>query len=388
MRTHNVAEKIAAVVIPRLGEVFFTAVFAAALALGPQMINVDGDLGRHITLGDAILKTGHIPTSDVFSFSKLGDPLTPHEWLSDVLFSLVHRAAGLDGVVWLTAMVLALAFWLVYKHSLNLSNMSLLALAGGIVGAGAASLHWLTRPHIFTILFTALWTAELEKVRLGLNKKWVIFPVMMLIWSNLHGAFIAGLVIWALVFLGELLERGKNWNQLRVLVWIGPSSILASLINPDGIGIWKTGLGFLGNQYLVSHTAEYLPPDFQSPSFWPFLALIGISILLLGMSQRRMKLAHLFLVGSWTAMSLYSARNIPLYVVIVIPILCSLGAKLLKEGRGTGIVDRFLDFQNKISLTERDLKGGLISCSRGGAIDLSPGQWSAIGFSRSRECLC
>lgn len=365
MRINNIAHKMAAVVIPRLGEVFFTAVFAAALALGSQMINVDGDLGRHITLGDAILETGHIPTNDVFSFSKLGDPLTPHEWLSDVLFSLAHRAAGLDGVVWLTAMVLAVSFWLVYKHSLNLSNMSLVALAGGIIGAGAASLHWLTRPHIFTILFTALWTAELEKVRLGLNKKWVLFPVMMLIWSNLHGAFIAGLVIWALVFLGELLEKGKNWNQLRVLVWIGPSSILASLINPDGIGIWKTGLGFLGNQYLVSHTAEYLPPDFQNLSFWPFLALIGISIFILGMSQRRMKFAHLFLVGSWTAMGLYSARNIPLYVVIVIPILCSLGAKLLKEGRSTGIVDGFLNFQNKISLTEKDLRGGLLSVAGG-----------------------
>ena len=361
MKTRNIALLIAKFVLPRLGEVFFVAVFAAAVGLGPQMMNVDGDLGRHITLGSHIIETGSIPTNDVFSFSKLGDPLTPHEWLADVLFSLADGAAGLDGVVWLTALVLAISFWLIYRHSLKLSNMSVLALLGGLIGAAAGSLHWLPRPHIFTILFTALWTMELEKVRIGLKKGWVIFPVIMMVWANLHGAFIAGLVIWALVFLGELLEKQKNWNQLRVLIWIGPSSILASLINPDGLGIWKTGLGFLGNQYLVSHTAEYLPPDFQNPSFWPFLALIGLSVLILGMSQRRMKYAHLFLLGSWTAMALYSARNIPLYIAVGIPILCDQAAILIKEGRGSGIVDWFLDLQDRITITEKDIRGGLIA---------------------------
>jgi hypothetical protein len=183
----------------------------------------------------------------------------------------------------------------------------------------------------------------------------------MVVWANLHGAFIAGLVIWAVVFLGELLERQKNWNQLRVLFWVGPSSILASLLNPDGLGIWKTGLGFLGNQYLVSHTAEYLPPDFQNPAFWPFLAVIGLSMLILGMNQRRLKYAHLFLLGSWTAMALYSARNIPLYIAVCIPILCDEAAKLIKEGRGSGLVDWFLSFQDRITITEKDIRGGLVA---------------------------
>lgn len=361
MNVKKIARLIAKFILPRLGEVIFTAVFAAAIGLGPQMMNVDGDLGRHITLGEHIISSGTILTSDVFSFSKLGDPLTPHEWLSGVLFSLLHRFAGLDGVVWLTALVLSLSFWLVYKQSLNLSNMSLLALLGALIGAATGSLHWLTRPHIFTILFTALWSIELEKVRMGIRKGWLIFPIMMAVWANLHGAFFAGLVIWALVFIGELLEKQKNWNQLRVLIWIGPSSILASLLNPDGLGIWRTGLGFLGNQYLVSHTAEYLPPDFQNPAFWPFLAVIGISLLVLGLSSRRIKLAHLLQLSSWTAMALYSARNIPLYIVIATPILCDLGSRLIKESRDIGIADWVLNLQERIAITEKEIRGGLIA---------------------------
>jgi hypothetical protein len=361
MRDKSAIQLIAMNLVPRLGEVFFAAIFAAAIALGPQMMNVDGDLGRHLTLGDYILDARVIPTEDVFSFSKLGDPLTPHEWLADVIFSLSYRMAGLDGVVWLTAFVLAVSFWLIYRHSVSLSNMSVLALIGGILGAFAGSLHWLTRPHIFTILFTAIWTIELEKVRIGLRKSWIIFPILMVIWANLHGAFIAGLVIWGLVLFGELMEKRRDWNQLRALIWIGPASILASIFNPDGLGIWKTGLGFLGNQYLVSHTAEYLPPDFQNPAFWPFLLVLGLSILLLGLNQGRMKFAHIFLLGSWTVMALYSARNIPLYIVVAMPILCELGARTLKDSRDLGIAARFLNFQDRLSFTERGIKGGFIA---------------------------
>lgn len=60
-------------------------------------------------------------------------------------------------------------------------------------------------------------------------------------------------------------------------------------------------------------------------------------------------------------MALYSARNIPLYIAVCIPILCDQAAKLIKEGRGTGIVDWFLNLQDRITRTEKDIRGGLIS---------------------------
>ena len=359
MKWKTITHKAAEVIIPRLGELLFVAIFAAIIGLGPRMMNVDGDLGRHISLGNYIIDSRSIPTEDVFSFTKTGDPLTPHEWLADVLFALMNRFLGLNGIVWMTAVILAGAAWLVYRQSLNLSNMSLVALLGGILGAAAASLHWLTRPHIFTIFFVALWTGELEKIRIGVRKNWIIFPLMMLVWVNLHGAFLAGLLIWLCYFVGNLLDHRGNWHKVQPFLWIGLSSFLVSLANPDGIGIWKTGFGFLGNRYLVSHTAEYLPPDFQSVAFWPFLLLIFISIVLLGLSQRKLNFSHLFLVGGWTAMALYSARNIPLYVATTIPVLCEEAAGVLCSWNDRAIVAKFLEFQEKIDLTEKQLKGGL-----------------------------
>jgi len=357
MTKPKLTQRIAARILPRLGEILFAAVFAAVIGLGPRLMNVDGDLGRHITLGNYVLESGKIPREDIFSFTKTGDPLTPHEWLSDVIFSVSYKAAGLNGVVWLTALVLAVSYWLVYKHSLALSNMSLIALTGSIIAAAAGSIHWLTRPHIFTILLTALWTVELDRMRLGLRRNWIVFPAIMLFWVNLHGAFLAGFVIWLAFAVGGIFDNSCRKDQLRDMLLIGPVSFLVSLINPAGLDVWKTGFGFLGNHYLVSHTAEYLPPDFQSPVFWPFLLVVVGSILILGLSRIRLNSVYALLFAGWTALALYSGRNIPLYLVVVVPILCKQTANLILNTGNTGGLIRF---QKRLSQTENEIRGGVL----------------------------
>jgi len=346
-------------IIPRLGEIIFIAVFMAVIGLGPRLMNVDGDLGRHLTLGNYILDSKTIPINDIFSFSKAGDSLTPHEWLSDVLFALVYRYAKLDGVVWMTAIVLAVTMWLIYSYSSKISGMSILAAAAAILGAAASSLHWLTRPHIFTILLTIIWTIELDRIRLGKKKYWFTLPIIMLVWVNLHGAFFAGLLLWLCYFVGLILDRGTSWNDIKPFLWVGITSFLITLVNPDGFGIWKTGFEFLGNQYLVSHTAEYLPPNFQNSSFWPFLLVLMGSLILFAFSKRRLAIPHIFIIGGWSLLALYSARNIPLYIAASLPFICSAGAGLLIDNNSIKPIKDFIAFQDGLNETEKQLKGGV-----------------------------
>ena len=348
-------------ILPSLGEILFIAIFAALIGLGPRLMNLDGDLGRHITLGNHILTSRSVPTEDIFSHTKLGDPLTPHEWLADVVFAVFHRAAGLNGVVWITALVVGLTFWCVYQHSLNLSSMSLLAVAGTVLAAAASSLHWLARPHIFTIFLVTIWTAELEKMRLGIRKNWFIFPLVMLFWVNVHGAFLAGIMVWGMYFTGLLLDRNFPWERIKAFLWIGISSLVVTLLNPDGIGIWKTGFGFLGNQYLVSHTVEYLPPDFQQPGTWPFLLLIVLTVGILAYSKKKLKTPHVFLIAGWTAMALYSARHIPLYAVTVVPILVSVTADIVRDQKSAIFSQKLISFQEGLMGIEKELKSGFWS---------------------------
>ena len=114
---------------------------------------------------------------------------------------------------------------------------------------------------------------------------------------------------------------------------MGIPILIATLINPAQWRVWSTTFGFLQNQYLVSHTVEYQAPDFQLASFWPFLAMICLSILLAALSKKRLSLVAVFLIVSWTAFSLVSARNIAIYAVIAAPIMAGIAASILQDNQ-------------------------------------------------------
>ena len=51
--------------LPKLQDIFFLAIFLGVIGLGSRLLNVDGDLGRHLTIGRYILDSNSIPTRDI-----------------------------------------------------------------------------------------------------------------------------------------------------------------------------------------------------------------------------------------------------------------------------------------------------------------------------------
>ena len=376
------------ILMPRSEDILFLAIFLSVIGLGPRLLNMDGDLGRHLTIGNYILDNFSIPTRDIFSHTMSGLPLTPHEWLAQVVFALSYRLGGLDGVVILCALLIAVTFTLVFRQSYSQSNMLIVSLALTIIAAAAASLHWLARPHLFTLLFTVLWIGELEKWKTTGRWRWWMLPILMVVWVNFHGAFIAGLLVWAIylidhflsVFLYPAFRDGGfsdfNFNRdrkiiPRTLVLVGTLSILLTLVNPVGWRIWETTFGFLQNRYLVSHTVEYQPPDFQLFSFWPFLLMICLSILLISRHRRQISIAAALLLTTWTAFGLISARNIAIYAVVAAPLLAGVGSSILRENDG---FKRIIKFDHKLRQVDEKLIGyvwPLVSITLIGGILLS-----------------
>ncbi len=345
---------------PRLEDVLFVAIFLLVVMLGPRLLNVDGDLGRHLTIGEHILQTGRIPTTDSFSHTMSGEPLTPHEWLGQVSFALFYRMLGLDGVVLLCATLLGLTFWLAYRSAVRRSGLGLAALVLALAAASASSLHWLARPHLFTLLFVVAWTNGLERSARGEHVAWWRQPLMMLAWANLHGAFVIGFVVWA--------SYGADWVWRRVRSGAGEPndahgrrlgltfvlSLAATLVNPVGAKLWATSIGYIGNAYLVGHTAEYMSPNFHDVSTWPFLGLILLSPMLLAAGRRQLEPRSILLLIGWTGLGLYSVRHVPVYALLAVPILAeSLAAAL----PGTSAGDAWLRREAGLRGIEAGLRG-------------------------------
>jgi hypothetical protein len=358
-------------ILPRLEDILFLAIFMSVAGLGPRLLNMDGDLGRHITIGNFILDNLTIPTRDIFSHSMAGESLTPHEWLAQVLFAFSYRIGGLDGVVVFCALLIATTFTLTFRQCLIKSKIILISLALIILGAAAASIHWLTRPHLFTMLFTVLWVGELERWKQSGRWRWWVLTLLMLLWVNLHGAFIVGIMILGIYLIDSLfsnkrmaekqdIQKFENDTnkvtviQLREIFRAGFAVVLVTLINPVGWRIYDTTIGFLKSRYLVSHTVEYLPPDFQQFSAWPFLAMLGLSILLLSLNRQRISIAPALLLTSWTVFGLISARNIAIYAVIAAPILAGIGSSPLMESEKFHAIKKF---DARLALVDRNLFG-------------------------------
>ena len=51
--------------LPKLEDVLFIAILVMCFLLGTRMLSIDSDVGRHITIGNYILETKHIPTQDI-----------------------------------------------------------------------------------------------------------------------------------------------------------------------------------------------------------------------------------------------------------------------------------------------------------------------------------
>jgi len=170
----------------------------------------DCDTGWHIRTGQWILAHHAVPYRDLFSYSKPDSVWYAWEWLSDVIFAGLNRAGGLAAVSLFAILLLAVIFTLVFRLARRHSN-PVVAVAVTVLAVGASSIHWLARPHLFTLLFTVIFLSALYHVKEGRTRfagiPWlVLLPVLTVLWTNLHGGFLVGVAMIAVFGAAELLQ--------------------------------------------------------------------------------------------------------------------------------------------------------------------------------------
>ena len=212
--------RIVRFLLPRLEYIFFAAIFWGIASTGPILLNSDGDLPRHLLVGKLIRTTHEVHLTDIFSYRTTGYPSIPHEWLSQVILSIFYDFMGLGGVVFLTAAIVTFVWVLIYYDALARSESLISALLFTGLGIGASLIHVLPRPHLFSYLFTTLWILILEQIRKDKIQKWWLLPVLMLVWVNLHGMFVLGIVIWIIYLFAKKSNlsrycRGKRGSFSR-----------------------------------------------------------------------------------------------------------------------------------------------------------------------------
>ena len=319
--------RMTSLAIPSSADVLFVLLAVLVpVGISRSLLNSDGDLARHIRVGSIILARHGLYYHDPLSYTMEGKPFVPYEWLTEVIFAAAHQIGGLAAVAIVSGLVIAAAYAITVRFLASHGVDPLLAFVGGILAAAAGSVHWLARPHLFTILGAILTITAIEAT--PKRRLWP-FALLFAIWANLHGGFLYGLIVIALYAAGDLAEavlsaegERSSWIQRAIFdVKALGLSILACLINPSGPGLFPHVTSYLGDRYLVDWTQEYQSPSFHMLGTQTFLGVLALSTAALALSRKRPSLPRLCLILVNLVFALYSGRNIPLFAITALPII-------------------------------------------------------------------
>lgn len=350
--------------IPSLADCLFVCLFfVLSFSAGKGLLS-DGDTGYHIRAGEIILDTLSVPKYDMFSFLSPPLPWTAHEWLSEVVMAFVHRTFGLTGVVIFFVFLISSVYYMLFKIVRTYNGNIILAVLIVLLVAWSSELHWLARPHIFSLIFLVIWYYLLDLYQYRDRNYLYWLPPLMLFWVNLHAGFMLGFILLGVYLSGNLVRiifpvsgggdvrKRKAWTLGLVL----SSCVIISLINPNGYHILTYPLNLTSCKFLMDNVQEFQSPNFHE--FLPFTYLLFLTLAAIAFSGKSLNIFEICLVLCFAYMSLYSVRYIPLFGIIVAPILLKQINAILenKPGRFTRFFKKRAD---NIARTDATARGFL-----------------------------
>jgi hypothetical protein len=260
--------------------------------------------------GEDTWRTGVIPLEDTYSHTAAGEYWPNHEWLTEVVFYLLHRIGGMP-LLTAACAALILATWTVSWRLMRGGFELRFALFGASLVT--ATTAWAVRPQAFSMAAFAATIALLAAGRIA----WL--PLVCLVWANLHGAVALGLAAIAGAGVAELVrERRVPWR----LVAAGALSGLATLATPLGTGLWSFIPASM-ERSRINQLIEWQAPD-AGAMFWPFWMLAAALPVVVLWRWRRLDLPSARLAGVALAMlplAVQAMRNVPIFLLVAVPAL-------------------------------------------------------------------
>ena len=216
------------------------------------------DLGWHLAAGDLIRDRGSVPFHDPWSFTTQGRQWFNLSWLWDAIASVIFQYTGFSGLI---LFVVACGAVLVgYLASVGIrSGASAIAVCISVFSASLLYPAFATYPNIYlaaspnmaTMLFSVVFYGECLK-----RTRWFLLPAIIVLWVNLHGGFLLGLLVIG-AFCGVAMLK-RDWANFKNYMLAGVGCCLATFINPLGWHIYE-GLATVLGHFSQAYITEWWP---------------------------------------------------------------------------------------------------------------------------------
>ncbi|MBI2593781.1 hypothetical protein HYW44_04025 [Candidatus Daviesbacteria bacterium] len=237
----------------------------------------DTDLGWHLKYGEHFFKYGEILRTNIYSTEMPGFHWANTGWLSDIITYQIFNLGGFLGLTIAASVVITLTFWFFSKaYGLNLFEKVIIFPLLAILESPINEISF--RGQLVSILLLGVLMYLLIKT--GKKRQIILVPLLFVFWINLHGQFILGLAILFLFAGLRILENllsfdgkinlsgiNKAFLSNKFYIYLAILSVLATLINPFGVNIYKTAFSHFSNKDL-QYIVEYLPFEDLSQPWW------------------------------------------------------------------------------------------------------------------------
>ncbi|MFQ5342278.1 MAG: hypothetical protein ACE5F6_12100 [Anaerolineae bacterium] len=288
------------------------------------------DFWWHLKVGEIIFTSRSIPHTDLFSFTRAGQPFIYQNWLGEVFYYLVYRAGGLPLLVFFNTALLLMALVPVYDLCLKGNRRLRVAVLSSLVPAFVLGLYSNVRPQAYSFVFFAVFYWILWTYRDGERDRLWALPLLMLVWVNLHGAFVLGIGMMGIVLLAEVVRRLLRGavedslpprRLLKLAIILGLTAA-ATVVNPEGYRVFAYVRQLQIDPASQMFVTEWQVPDVKQMSdvlvfFGPFFVVV----LTLLYARRRPNLTELGLFLTFSVLALAAVRSGIWFALIAAPIL-------------------------------------------------------------------
>lgn len=247
----------------------------------------DIDFWGHIAAGRNMLEEGIIPSVDPFGVydaaNVWGQTVLKSQWLGQVMLYAVYHWLDINGIIFFRAGILTLCIAIVYLRCRLAATNSPFAFVITALTGLAILHHTGERPQLFSFLYLSLIFLLLDAFARS-KKPWLMYciPLVMLLWSNTHGAAILGIVALWLYSVGYVLENHRDLKaaSTKLLLTIVAISTVTLLLTPNGLITLKY-IFFLQNSPLRERVSEYASPWSLWPItlyYWVFICVALVSL--------------------------------------------------------------------------------------------------------------
>ena len=299
-------------------------------------VEQDPDFWWHLRIGRWMVENGRLPSQDIFTFTASSHAWTDHEYLTEVLMWLTYSTFGLTALVVAFGLLTWAGFWLVY---LQVRRQPFAIVGVGLtIGAIAGAPIWGPRAQMITFALSCLELYWLRGYLSGRSRAINYFPLVMVLWANLHGGWVIGFAWLGVAFVAELLnwaldqDNPAHWMHVRRLAIVGLLSGLAVAATPHFLSLYPYPFQTQGSEAQQRLIVEWASPNFHNVELRPFEAMIFLVVV--GFALKRPSVYELLLVLLGTALALQNVRNVALFIAAVTPALITTYGEWWKELAG------------------------------------------------------